>query len=269
MEGAALLGRGKLSVVHRTRRRADGQLVVLKKIEVFEMGSKERSECMNEIELLRQMQHPHIISYLDCVLEDNELTLVMEAAEQGDLAGLIKRTADSGATSLGEPLAWRYVMQIADALAYMHERRVMHRDVKPANVFVTAPHTMKLGDLGLGRYFSSKTEQTHSNVGTPFYMSPECMQGRGYDFRSDIWSLGCLFYELAMLRSPFFQQGINFYMLGRRIMSRQFDPLPPNFSPEMGRLVDAMLQVDPSHRPPASAILEAARGEATKHGSAG
>lgn len=69
------------------------------------------------------------------------------------------------------------------------------------------------------------------------------MQGRGYDFRSDIWSLGCLFYELAMLRSPFFQQGINFYMLGRRIMSRQFDPLPPNFSPEMGRLVDAMLQV--------------------------
>lgn len=64
-------------------------------------------------------------------------------------------------------------MQIADALAYMHERRVMHRDVKPANVFIPAPHSMKLGDLGLGRYFSSKTMETHSNVGTPFYMSPE------------------------------------------------------------------------------------------------
>jgi NIMA (never in mitosis gene a)-related kinase len=66
--------------------------------------------------------------------------------------------------------AARYVSQISSALAYMHDQRVMHRDVKPANVFVTAPHTMKLGDLGLGRYFSSKTEQTHSNVGTPFYM---------------------------------------------------------------------------------------------------
>ena len=104
---------------------------------------------------------------------------------------------------LEEGLVWRYAGQICGALRYMHERRVMHRDVKPANVFVTAAwsdgaegadasdgvgtsvppnahvprdHCMKLGDLGLGRYFSSQTHEVHSNVGTPYYMSPECMQ---------------------------------------------------------------------------------------------
>ena len=84
---------------------------------------------------------------------------------------------------------------------------------------------MKLGDLGLGRYFSSKTDVTHSTVGTPYYMSPECIQGGGYDFKSDIWSLGCLLYESHAARSPFYSAGLNFYMLGKRIMKRQFEPL--------------------------------------------
>ena len=77
-EDVQLLGRGKFSVVHCTRRRADGLSVALKTIQIFEMGTKERNECMNEIQLLQKMQHPHIIQYLDCVIEQNELTVVME-----------------------------------------------------------------------------------------------------------------------------------------------------------------------------------------------
>lgn len=91
-------------------------------------------------------------------------------AEQGDLAGLIKSAAKEG-QPLSEEVVWTHFTQIADALNYMHERRVMHRDIKPANVFITAPNTVKLGDLGLGRYFSSKTYQVHSTVGTPYYVS--------------------------------------------------------------------------------------------------
>jgi len=269
-EGLTLLGRGKFSVVHRTVRRADGLPVALKTIQIFEMGTKERHECLNEIRLLQQMQHPHIIRYLDCKMERNELTVVMELADHGDLARHI-RSASKAGSPLGEAAVWRHFEQVADALAYMHERRVMHRDIKPANVFISeiteggAGTVMKLGDLGLGRYFSSKTDVTHSTVGTPYYMSPECIQGGGYDFKSDIWSLGCLLYELATLRSPFYSDGLNFYMLGKRIMARQFEPLG-DVSPQLVGLVDRMLQVNPADRPDAAEVRDFARAALAAHG---
>ena len=263
-EAVELLGRGKFSVVHRTRRREDGRPVALKKVQVFEMGTSERTECMNEIRLLQSMTHPHIILYLDCVMERNELTVVMELAEHGDLAGLIREAALTG-VALTEAAVLRNFTQIADALKYMHERRVMHRDIKPANVFITsvAPTScVKLGDLGVGRYFSSKTDMTHSTVGTPYYMSPECIQagggGGGYDFKSDTWSLGCLLYELAALRSPFYREKINFYLLGKRITSGTFDPLPGGFSAQLRELVDSLLRVDVAARASAADAYERA-----------
>ena len=264
-DAGELLGRGKFSVVHRTRRRSDDLPVALKTIQIFEMGTKERHECMNEIRLLQQMQHPHIISYLDCKVERNELTVVMELAEAGDLARYIAAAAEAG-RPLGDKRAVSHFVQIADALAYMHERRVMHRDIKPANVFISSSGgseegdepVMKLGDLGLGRYFSSKTNVVNSFVGTPYYMSPECIQGGGYDFKSDIWSLGCLLYELATLRSPFSSADLNFYVLGKRIMARKFEPMG-DIADSLVALVDTMLQVSATDRPTAAEVLERSR----------
>lgn len=84
----------------------------------------------------------------------------------------------------------------------------MHRDLKPANIFIANDGSLKLGDLGLGRQMSSQTFELQSRVGTPLYMSPEVLQGSGYDWKSDVWSVGCVAYELCMLKSPFKREDI-------------------------------------------------------------
>lgn len=135
------------------------------------------------------MDHPNIIQYLDSFIENNELYIVVEWAEKGDLKYIVKRALKED-SHLDENRIWEYISQMAEALAHMHSKRIMHRDLKPANIFIDAEGKLKLGDLGLGREMSSQTFEAYSRVGTPLYMSPEVLEGSGYDTKSDVWSLG-------------------------------------------------------------------------------
>ena len=244
------IGRGHFSTVHRAVRRSDERRVALKKVQIFDMlDAKARDRCLKEVHLLKSLPpHPSIIHYLDSFIDNNELYIVFEWAEHGDLRRLLRRATESK-TSLQEAQVWRYFVQISDGIRHMHEARVMHRDIKPANIFLAANGSVKLGDLGLGRAFSSQTYEALSKVGTPLYMSPEVLDGRGYEWKSDIWSLGCLLYELATLRSPFKAEGDNLYTLFKKISVGRFEELPAHYSPELQRLVTSMIQIDPTARP--------------------
>ena len=121
---------------------------------------------------MQPLDHPNIIKYLDSFIHNNELIIATEWAEKGDLKKLIKN-AQSDDNPFEEISIWGYMYQIASALNHMHEKRIMHRDLKPANIFISTDGTLKVGDLGLGRVFSSETIEAYSKVGTPLYMSPE------------------------------------------------------------------------------------------------
>lgn len=133
----------------------------------------------------------------------------------------------------------------------MQSVRIMHRDLKPANIFIDANDNLKLGDLGLGRDFTSQTMEAYSRVGTPLYMSPEVLQNNGYDFKSDVWSLGCITYELCALRSPFKDETkkMSLYDLFTKINQGVYQPLSASrYSSELRYLIDSMLRVDPAER---------------------
>jgi len=283
-ESLGVIGRGKYSEVHRARSRRTGELVAVKKVSIFEMDSDGRKEVVNEANILQALPpHPHIIKYLHSYLYDNDLYLILELAESGDIALLMEQQRKKG-SYFQEAEIWHYFVQIADALHAMHQCRVMHRDIKPANIFVTsssvpstaapgaAPSsaaaaqglhaiglTIKLGDLGLGRYLSSKTYETFSMVGTPFYMSPEAIANTGYDFKSDIWSCGCLLYEMSALRSPFYSTSLNFYTLGNKITKAEYDRPPAHFSRTLHALIGWMVQPQPEARPDSGQVLRVAQ----------
>jgi NIMA (never in mitosis gene a)-related kinase len=140
----------------------------------------------------------------------------------------------------------------------MHAKRIMHRDLKPANIFITADGSLKLGDLGLGRFFSSQTYEAFSRVGTPLYMSPEVLSGNGYDWKSDVWSMGCIAYELVTLRSPFKADDakMSLYELFQTISKGEYPAIESRYSEELRSLIDMMLRLKPSERYDAEQVMK-------------
>ncbi|KXS16504.1 kinase-like protein [Gonapodya prolifera JEL478] len=254
------IGKGQFSTVYRAKRSDDGTIVALKRVPLGDMvDEKARADCIKEIDLLKSLDHPNVVRHYESFLESRELVIVLELADAGDLGKMIKHFRAQNRL-IPERTVWKYFVQVAGGLAHMHDRRVMHRDIKPANVFITAQGVAKLGDLGLGRFFSQNTVEAHSLVGTPYYMSPERMEEKGYSFKSDIWSLGCLLYEMCALHSPFYGDKMTLYSLCRKIEVCDYPELPADiYSQELRSLIASMIQSDPASRPDAEFVYQYAR----------
>ena len=109
------------------------------------------TKCLKEVGLLRSLQHPNIVKYLDSFLYEDELYIALEWAGKGDLKGLIQDHRRRG-ERLSDHMVWAYFSQCCEAVRHMHEKRIIHRDIKPSNIFIMEDGRLKLGDLGLGRY---------------------------------------------------------------------------------------------------------------------
>lgn len=195
------------------------------------------------------MDHPNIVRYLDSFIFENELYIAIEWADKGDLKRFIRKCNQEG-DKVDDFRIIEYTRQLASALNHMHDKRIIHRDLKPANILIFSDGIFKLGDLGLGRYMSDETFKAFSQVGTPLYMSPEVIRNEGYDFKSDVWSLGCVIYELITLKSPFrTDEKISIYDLFSKINKGDYPKINDDkYSDIVKDLVDKMLKVNPEER---------------------
>ncbi|EAS05882.2 plant dual-specificity MAP kinase kinase family domain protein (macronuclear) [Tetrahymena thermophila SB210] len=230
------LGQGAHGVVYKVRRKKDQNTYVLKQILAGGMQQKQRKECINEAILLNKLNSPYIVRYYDSFLENNQLCIVMEYCEQGDLENFIKN-------QMGRPLVekkiWKFFFQIAEGLLELHTRNILHRDIKTMNLFLTGNEQIRIGDLGVAKQLENNKSHAHSQVGTPYYMSPEIIQDIPYNEKSDVWSLGCVLYQLATFKRPF--EATNQGSLVLKIQKAQYIPISSNYSPQLHRLIELCL----------------------------
>ncbi len=245
------IGKGAMGIVYLARDPLIGRLVALK---TFRIGYSIKDQEMEQfrIRFMREAQsagiltHPHIVTIHNVVEASDEglAFIAMEYVRGTNLKLLLQGE---------QPLTLRAVLdilsQIGDALDYAHANRVVHRDVKPANILITGESRVKITDFGIARLDSSNLTQEGQLLGTPNYMAPEQIQGREVDHRADLFSLGVVLYEMLTRHKPF--QGENLTVVSHRIVYDHFTP-PRDYArdlpPGIDRILGRALEKDPAKR---------------------
>jgi len=276
------IGEGTYGVVYKAKDRVTGEIIALKKIRLEAEDEGIPSTAIREISLLKELQHPNIVRLYDVVHTERKLTLVFEFLDQD-----LKKYLDVCDSGLGLPILMSFLYQLLTGVAYCHHHRVLHRDLKPPNLLINREGQLKLADFGLARAFGIPVRSYTHEVVTLWYRAPDVLLGsRKYSTPVDIWSVGCIFAEMANGRplvagtSEEDQLDRIFRLLGTPKPARDFpgivelpeyspDRFPPYPQPRGGLaslvptlnvegldLLNRMLQYDPSRRITAQAALQ-------------
>lgn len=141
-----------------------------------------------------------MVKLYDTFVTDQKINIIMEFCENGDLGLHLKRQMGR---ALPEARIWKFIIEMCLGLQYLHANRILHRDIKTINMFLTKDDHIKIGDLGVAKLLNQTANMAHTIVGTPYYLSPELCEEKPYNNKSDIWSLGCVLYELCSFKHPF------------------------------------------------------------------
>lgn len=280
-EALEIIGKGSFGTVRKVREKSTGAVYVRKEIEYTSMNTQERNQLISELRILRELNHPNIVKYYkhDHISESKCIHIYMEYCEGGDLAQVIKNFKKNK-EQVPEEFVWQVLIQTLLALhrchygvdakkvnlftqntekepSINHDTVIIHRDIKPDNIFIL--HTgeiIKLGDFGLAKMLTSQNDFAKTYVGTPYYMSPEVLLDNPYSPVCDIWSLGCVLFELCALQPPF--QAKTHLQLQTKIKRGivPMDAIPSNYSNQLKTIIQECITVDTDLRPSCYELLE-------------
>ena len=241
------IGGGASSVVWQVTEVSTGRVLVGKFMDTTAMSEKSRSFALAEANNASKVMHPNIIEFVECAERNGKLLLVFEFADAGDLHAQVSARAPN--RFFKEPEILLIMSQVCLAVSQLHKHKILHRDLKTMNVFLTMSGLIKLGDFGFSREYEQTVSATPGSTfcGTPYYLAPELWNQAPYGKKADMYSLGVILYELMSLRVPF--SGASMKELVSNVLAGQVDPLPEQFSPELRGLCFDLLSVDPERRP--------------------
>ncbi|KOO30842.1 protein kinase domain containing protein [Chrysochromulina tobinii] len=245
------LGKGTFGAVYQARREADSKIYAIKKVDTRRMTAKERAEAVNEIRVLASVAGEHVITFYEAFVADDVLYIVTEYAGNGDLLGFLKNKKRAG--HLPEATVWSFFIQMLLGTKTMHENNILHRDLKAANVFLCSNTFLKLGDLGVAKVLKHDQALASTQVGTPYYVAPEVWRNKPYNSKCDVWSLGCLLYELCTFRPPFEAESME--GLARKVMKGKYEQIPSFYSQALRTTLAKLLVIEPKQRASVEELL--------------
>lgn len=249
------LGSGATSDVYRVKNKKNGRFFVLKKMSLENMTDEEQLRAKQEITVMDDVDHPNVVKFRESFSdnEDKSVHIIMEYCEFGTLEQLIERQRYEGRPFPTDVLL-EWMAELLCGLAHIHSKRILHRDLKSSNIFVTSKNHLKLGDFGVCTILSNPNAKAESMIGTPLYFAPEVCENEAYDERSDVWSLGVVFYEMCTLRRPF--EASNLFSLIQDILTTEVKPFGNSVPGMVEGLVQQMLSKDPRERPTAQELID-------------
>lgn len=244
------IGKGAYGRVYKGLDLENGDFVAIKQVSLENIAQEDLNIIMQEIDLLKNLNHKNIVKYLGSLKTRSHLHIILEYVENGSLANIIKPNKFG---PFPESLVAVYIAQVLEGLAYLHEQGVIHRDIKGANILTTKEGLVKLADFGVATKLTEADVNTHSVVGTPYWMAPEVIEMSGVCAASDIWSVGCTVIELLTCVPPYYELQPMPALF--RIVQDERPPIPESLSPDITDFLRQCFKKDARQRPDAKTLL--------------
>ncbi|CAL5401678.1 unnamed protein product [Camellia sinensis] len=244
------IGKGAYGRVYKGLDLENGDFVAIKQVSLENIAQEDLNIIMQEIDLLKNLNHKNIVKYLGSLKTKTHLHIILEYVENGSLANIIKPNKFG---PFPESLVVVYIAQVLEGLVYLHEQGVIHRDIKGANILTTKEGLVKLADFGVATKLTEADVNTHSVVGTPYWMAPEVIEMSGVCAASDIWSVGCTVIELLTCVPPYYDLQPMPALF--RIVQDEQPPIPDGLSPDITDFLQQCFKKDARQRPDAKTLL--------------
>ena len=245
------LGKGSYGIVYKVQKKNTNEIYVIKQIALRGLSQKEIDEVRQEAKILSSINSDFVVKYYDSFEENDNINIVMEYCDEGDLNDFIIKKKESQ-TLIEEDLIWNLFIKITIGLAHIHQMKILHRDLKTMNIFLKNGFQVKIGDLGVAKILL-KNSFAKTLIGTPYYLSPEICQEKPYNDKSDVWALGCILYELCTFKHPFDAKSQGALIL--KIMNNTPENINNTYSKDLCNLIHLLLEKESEKRPSCKDIL--------------